>query len=58
VERRIFTKENLNNSVLYQVLTLIKSGRMGWSTCSMCNKTAIFIHFIWKTQIGETTWEA
>jgi hypothetical protein len=45
VEWRIFTKENLNTSLPYQVLTLIKPRRMGWSTCTMCKISVIFIHF-------------
>lgn len=45
VEWRIFTKENLNNSMLYQVLTLIKPRRMGWSAFAICKLRVIFIYF-------------
>jgi len=57
VEWRIFTKENLNNSMLYQILTLINPRRMGWSKCTMCKLSLIFIHFYleisnWRDYLG------
>jgi len=43
--------------MLYQILTLINPRRMGWSKCTMCKLSLIFIHFYleisnWRDYLG------